>query len=64
MVSPLKLIRAAIAGEGVAIAIVTDPNVVKAYNATASQKARALKEHMKVDGVKVMRKTVTSHRPS
>jgi hypothetical protein len=59
---PLKLILAAANGDAVAIAILTSPSVVKAMNASASEKARALKEHLKVEGVKVMRDTITSHR--
>jgi CBS domain-containing protein len=59
---PLKLVIAAANGDGLAIAIITDKAVVKAMTASASGKARALKEQLKVPGVRVTSTTSISHR--
>jgi len=60
--SPLKIAIAAVAGDQIAISIITDPMVVKAMSSAASKKAKALGAAFRADGVKLMKASVIAHR--
>jgi hypothetical protein len=60
----LKVARAAIAGDAIAISILTDPAVVKAMSSAASKKAKALGASFKCDGVRLMSESQIAHRAS
>ena len=60
--SATQLAVAAAEGHEVALSILTDPKVVAAMNSVASAKAKALKQHLKVPGVRVTSEKSTAHR--